>query len=202
MRFLAFLAPLFFVTPGFAGEWELDPVHSSVGFSVRHMMVATVHGQFDNVSAVVNINEENLSKSTVEVTIDTNSINTRIAKRDAHLKSPDFFDVEKFPTMTFKSTKIEKAFGGKFKVVGDLTMHGVTHPVTLHVSSLTAPVKNPMGKMVRGVSATGELNRKEWGLGWNKVLEAGGMMVGEMISLQIDAELAAKAAPTTPSAVN
>lgn len=189
-----------------AGEWEIDPTHSTAGFTVRHMMVSNVRGEFQKITGKVNVDEKDPTKSTVEVQIDPATINTRDAKRDAHLKSPDFFDVAKYPTITFKSTKIEKAGKGKFKVTGDLTLHGVTKPVTLAVDGPSAPAKNPWGQMVRGVSATGKLNRKDFGLGWNKALETGGVLVGEEVTLQIDGELNAKpeaapaaAAPAAPA---
>jgi polyisoprenoid-binding protein YceI len=177
-----------------AGEWDVDPTHSSATFSVKHMMVSTVRGEFEKVSGTVNLDDAAPTKSTVEVVIDATTINTRNAQRDAHLKSPDFFDAAKFPTLTFKSTKIEKAGKGKYKVTGDLTMHGVTKPLTLEVEGPTAAVKDMMGRQVRGVSAKGKLSRKEWGLTWNKALEAGSVVVGDEIQIQLDAELVAKAA--------
>ena len=177
-----------------AGEWQVDPAHSSAQFSVRHMMISTVRGQFQKMTGTVNLNEADVTKSAIDITIDAASIDTREPKRDGHLRSPDFFDTEKFPTLTFKSTKIEKAGDGQYSVTGDLTMHGVTHPVTLAVDGPSAPAKNPWGMTVRGVSATGSLSRKDWGLTWNKALEAGGVLVGDEIKLQIDAELAEKPA--------
>jgi polyisoprenoid-binding protein YceI len=178
-----------------AGEWEIDPVHSAVQFSVRHMMVSTVSGRFEKVSGAVTIDDQDATRSTIEVTIDAASINTHESKRDAHLRSADFFDVATYPTITFKSTKIEKAGGGKLKATGDLTMRGVTKKVTLIVSGLGAPVKNPWGQVVRGASATGKLDRRQWGLTWNKALEVGGVLVGDMVQLQIDVELLAKTTP-------
>jgi polyisoprenoid-binding protein YceI len=182
-----------------AGEWDIDPTHSSATFSVKHMMVSTVRGEFEKMTGTVNLDDATPSKSTVEIVIDANTINTRNAQRDAHLKSPDFFDAAKFPTLTFKSTKIDKAGKGKFKVTGDLTMHGVTKPLTLEVEGPTAAVKDMMGRQVRGVSAKGKLSRKDWGLTWNKALEAGSVVVGDEIQIQIDAELVAKAALVAPA---
>jgi polyisoprenoid-binding protein YceI len=156
-------------------------------------MLSTVRGAFEKVSGTLELDDKDVTKSKLEVVIDAASINTREPKRDAHLKSPDFFDVAKTPTITFKSTKIEKGERGKLKVSGDLTMRGQTHPVTLTVDSFTAPMKNPWGIPVRGVSATGKLSRKDWGLTWNKTLEAGGVLVSDEIELQIDAELDGKA---------
>jgi polyisoprenoid-binding protein YceI len=175
-----------------ASEWTIDTAHTTAQFSVRHMMVSTVRGAFEKVTGTLDLDDKDPSRSKLDVLIDAASVNTRDAKRDGHLKSPDFFDVAKTPSITFKSTKVEVVDKGKFKVTGDLTMRGATHPVTLMVDSFSAPTKNPWGMSVRGVSATGKLNRKDWGLNWNKALEAGGVLVGEEVQLQIDAELTAK----------
>ena len=191
-----------------ASTWDIDPAHSTVEFSVRHMMVTTVKGQFQKVKGSVELDEKDPTKSTVEVSIETASIDTREAKRDAHLKSPDFFDAAKFPALTFKSTKIEKAGKGKFKVTGDLTMHGVTKSVVLAVEGPSASIKDPFGRTVRGVMATGKLDRKDWGMIWNKALDSGGMVVSDEVKLDINAELAERAAtppaaaekPATPAA--
>jgi len=179
----------------FASTWEIDSSHTASQFAVKHMMVSTVRGQFGKTTGTINLDDKDFTKSAVNVTIDATTIDTREPKRDAHLRSPDFFDVEKFPTLTFKSTKIEKA-GNGFKVTGDLTMRGVTKPVVLDVSELSAPSKNPWGMTVRAVNATGKISRKEWGLTWNKALEAGGMLVSDEVQLIIDAELVAKPAGT------
>lgn len=191
------LAALASSAPALASDWEIDAAHSSAQFSVRHMMVSTVRGQFQKISGTVSLDDRDLTRSKVEVTIDAASIDTRDAKRDGHLKSPDFFDVAKYPTITFRSTKVEKA-GDGYKLTGDLTLHGITRPIVLSVAGVTAPQKNPWGKLVRGASATGKLNRKDFGLTWNKALESGGVLVGEEVELQIDVELAAKAADATP----
>ena len=186
-------------SPARAGGWGIDPAHSAAQFSVRHMMVSTVRGQFSKVTGTLNLDEQDVTKSAVEVSIDATTIDTGQPDRDDHLKSPAFFDVAKNPTITFKSTSVKSADGGRLEVVGDLTMHGVTHPVTLVVDGPTPAIKNPWGKMVRGVSATGTLDRKDWGLTWNKVLESGGVMIGEEIHLQIDAELGAQEPPAAPA---
>jgi polyisoprenoid-binding protein YceI len=175
-----------------AADWEIDPAHTTAQFSVKHMMITTVRGTFDKVAGNVTLDDKDPTKSNVELTIDASTINTHEPKRDAHLKSPDFFDVAKTPNITFKSTKIDKAGKGKFKVTGDLTMRGVTKPVVLNVEGPTPEVKNPMGKLVRGVVATGKINRKDWGLNWNKALEAGGVLVSDEVQLQVDAELVQK----------
>lgn len=148
-----------------------------------------MRGNFQKLSGTVALDDKDPTRSKLDVSIDASSIDTREPDRDKHLRSPDFFDVARYPTLTFKSTKIERAASGKLEVTGDLTMHGQTHPVTLLVDGPTAPVKSPWGTLARGVSATGKLNRKEWGLNWNKALEAGGVLVGEEVQLQIDAEL-------------
>jgi len=159
-------------------------------------MVSTVRGEFSKVNGTVVLEEADPVRSRLEVEIDAASLDTGEPKRDAHLRSPDFFDVEKFPKLTFRSTRIERA-GDDFALTGDLTMHGVTRPVTLSVE-LSAAVKDPYGRVVRGVSATGKLNRKDWGLGWNAVLEAGGVVIGEDVKLQIDAEFVAKTSGQAP----
>ncbi len=191
-RMLGFAVLMLSSPLALASEWTIDASHSSAQFTVRHMMVTSVRGHFDKVSGVVALDDKDPTKSTVEVSIDPSTINTREAKRDGHLKSPDFFDVAKHPSITFKSTKIDKAGKGKFKVTGDLTMRGVSKPVVLMVEGPSPPQKSPFGHTVRGVSATGKLNRKDWGLTWNKALEAGGVVVGDEVQIQIDAELIGK----------
>ena len=180
--------------PAFSrGEtWNIDPAHTSAQFAVRHLMVSTVRGEFSKVEGAVNFDEQNPTKSSVEATIEVGSINTRVAKRDDHLKSPDFFDAAKYPTITFKSKKIEAAGEGKFKVTGDLTLHGVTKEVVLNVEGSPKPVKDPSGNLRMGGVATTKLNRKDFGLTWNKALETGGVVVGEDIDVTIDVELTRK----------
>jgi polyisoprenoid-binding protein YceI len=176
----------------FAAEWTIDPMHTSTSFSVKHMMVSTVRGSFTKTTGTVTLDDKDVTKSVVNVEIDPSTIDTREPKRDGHLKSPDFFDVAKYPKISFHSTKVEKA-GAGLKVTGDLTMHGQTHPVILTVDGPTAPTKSMQpGVMVRGFSATGKLSRKDWGLVWNKTLDAGGVAVGDDIGLQIDGELDGK----------
>ena len=182
---------------GQASTWELDQPHSTIQFNVRHMMVNTVRGQFQKFTGTVNLDDQDMARSKVDVAIDIDSIDTREPKRDGHLKSPDFFDAAKYPQATFQSTKVEKAGTGRYNVTGNLTMHGVTRPVTLTVDATTAPVTT-WGKTFRGVSATGKISRKDWGLTWNKSLDNGGVLVGDEIQLQIDAELVEK----TPAKTN
>ena len=171
-----------------AAAYSIDPSHTTAGFGVKHMMVSTTRGQFAKVSGSVQIDDADVTKSQIDVTIDAASVDTRDEKRDAHLKSADFFDVAKYPTITFKSTKVQKAADGKLLASGDLTIHGVTKPVTLTVDSLTPPSKSPWGTTVRGATATGKLSRKDFGLTWNKALETGGILVGEKIEIAIEVE--------------
>ena len=188
-----------------AGTWELDPAHSGIEFSVRHMMVSTVKGRFEKIKGTVELDDKDVTKSTVDVTIDLTSVNTNEPKRDIHLKSPDFFDIAKFPAATFKSTKVQKAGKNKLKVTGDLSLHGVSKPVVLEVEGPTEPYKTPFGTTVRGVHATGKIDRKDFEIGWNKVLDNGGVLVGNEVSLDLNAELTEKAAaaaakPAAPAA--
>ena len=170
-----------------AATWNIDPSHTQATFTVRHMVISNVKGEFQSTKGVVKIDDKDLAKSMVDVTIDAASIHTREDKRDAHLRSPDFFDVERYPTITFKSTKVEKAGGDRYKVTGDLTMHGVTKPVVLD-AALTPQVKGMMGEVRRGAQATTRVNRQEYGLKWNKMLEAG-PLVGDDVAIEINAEL-------------
>lgn len=179
-----------------ASTWEIDTAHAAGNFSVKHMMLVSVNGTLGDVTGKVEMDDKDITKSKLEASIDLKGINTRQAKRDDHLRSADFFDVEKFPALTFKSTKIEKGEGNKLKVTGDLSMHGVTKSVVLD-GELAAEVANPFsGAKTRGFSGTTTLNRKDFGLNWNKVLEAGGMLVGEDVKVTVEAEIVKKdAAP-------
>lgn len=177
--------------PAFAADYEVDSSHSSADFSVRHMMVTNVRGTFGKVSGTLQLDEKDVTRSKVEAVIDATSINTNEPKRDGHLKSPDFFDVEKHPTLTFKSTKVTKK-GKKLAVTGDLTIRGVTRQVVLDVEELTAPVKDPWGQTKIGAVATTRLNRRDFGLTWNKALETGGMLVGEEVKVQLNLQFNAK----------
>jgi polyisoprenoid-binding protein YceI len=175
-----------------AATWEIDPAHSSVVFAIRHMMISTVRGQFRTFGAKVVGDPANPKGATLEATIDAASIDTGNEKRDGHLKSPDFLDVQKFPTIAFKSTKVEKAGDGKLKVSGDLTLHGVTKPVVLEVEGPTAAIKDPMGNTKAGAHATTRIDRKDFGIVWNKTMDGGGIMVGDDIDVTIDAEAVKK----------
>lgn len=169
-------------------RWEIEPFHSSVSFSVRHMMVTNVTGYFTKFKGAIVTDPKDVTKSKIEATVDVASIDTRVGKRDDHLKSPDFFNVAKYPTMTFVSKKVARA-GNKLKVTGLLTMHGVTKEVVLDVDGPSKPMKGMDGKPLVGLSATGTIDRREFGLKWNKVIEAGGVAVGEKVSIVLNLEL-------------
>jgi polyisoprenoid-binding protein YceI len=167
-------------------KWDFDLVHSSINFHVRHLMVSKVHGRFPAWNGVLELDEADLTKSRFDVTIDATSIDTKDDKRDVHLKSADFLDVEKFPTITFKSKRIERD-GDAYKVTGDITIHGVTKEVELEVEG-GEQVKDPWGGTRTGFSAKTKLNRKDFGLTWNLALEAGGFVVGDKLEISIEIE--------------
>ncbi len=199
MKMLFLTAALSLSSLALAAPWEIDPAHASANFSVKHMMVTSVNGHLGEVTGKVDLDEKDLTKSTVEATIDVKGLSTRNQKRDDHLRSPDFFDVEKFPTITFKSKSVAKGEGSKLKVTGDLTIRGVTKSVTLD-GELTNAVASPFGPFkVRGFSATTQVNRKDFGLVWNKSIEAGGVLVGDDVKITIEAELMTKPAAAAPA---
>lgn len=167
--------------------YAMDPVHTAVHFSVRHMMVSNVRGEFTKISGTIKFDPDNPADSAVEATIDAASINTREPDRDTHLRSAEFLDVEKFPTLIFRSTKAERKPGGG-TVTGDLTIHGVTRQIMLNVEGPTPEVKDPWGKLRIGFSATAKLSRKDYGLTWNTALESGGVLVGDEVRITIDVE--------------
>ena len=169
--------------------WNLDTSHTVVGFSVRHMMISNVRGTFGSFKGAVQVTGDDPTTARLEVTIDVASIDTREPKRDDHLRSPDFFDAAKLPTMTFTSRKVEKTAAGRLKVTGDLTLRGVTKEIVLDVDTLTPPMKDPWGMMRVGAHATTVISRKDFGLTWNTVLEAGGVAVGDEVSITLDVEL-------------
>ncbi|MEI9949278.1 MAG: YceI family protein [Pseudomonadota bacterium] len=170
-----------------SAEWAIDSSHSHVGFSISHLVVSSVSGRFKDVTGKVTLDEADLTKSTVDVTIKVDSIDTDEPKRDAHLKSPDFFDSAKYPTITFHATKIVR--GGKgFKLTGDLKIRDVSKSVTLD-GTLSKSIKSPWGKDVRGAKFEGKIKRGDYGLKWNKALEAGGVVVGEDVTLDIALEI-------------
>ncbi len=171
-----------------ASEWNVDPAHSHASFTVRHMVISNVRGEFGTGGGKVILDDRDVTRSSAQATIETASVDTRVADRDAHLRSPDFFDAAKHPTITFRSTKIEKAGDGKLKVTGDLTIRGVTRPVVLDVAGPTAEIKDPWGKIRRGISATTTINRRDFGLVWGKMVEAG-PVVGDEVKIEIESEL-------------
>ena len=172
-------------------SWEIDPSHSSANFSVRHMMIAKVHGGFNRLSGSLRLDQSDLAKSSVDAVIDASSIDTREPKRDEHLKSADFFDVQKFPSITFKSKSFRRD-GGDFQVVGDLTLHGVTREVALAVEGLDSEMKDPWGNVKIGASARAKIKRKDFGLNWNAALEAGGVLVGDDVAITLDVQFVKK----------
>jgi polyisoprenoid-binding protein YceI len=185
--------------------WDIDYSHSSITFSVRHMVVAKVRGQFEKWNGTLKLDLDDLTKSTVAVKIDAASIDTREEKRDGHLRSPDFLDVEKFPTLDFKSKRVEKLAGNELRIVGDLTIVGQTHEVVL-LAEFGGRAKSPWGTESAAFSAHTKIDRKAWGLEWNKALETGGFLVGETIDIALDVEAMRKvetvsaATPAAPAA--
>jgi polyisoprenoid-binding protein YceI len=175
-----------------AATWEIDTGHSSVQFSVRHLMISSVRGEFTKFSASAVGDPTKPAEAVITATIDAASIDTRSEQRDTHLRNADFFDVAKYPTITFKSKKIEAAGAGKAKVTGDLTLHGVTKEVVLDVEGPTATIKDPWGNIKAGARATTKINRKDFGITWNKALDGGGIAVGEEVEITIDVEAAKK----------
>jgi polyisoprenoid-binding protein YceI len=168
--------------------WNLDPVHSIAEFKVKHMMISNVKGQFPKVTGKLTLDESELTKSQVETTIEAASIETRDPQRNAHLKSADFLDVEKFPTLSFKSTSIRRVEDGELAVEGDLTIHGVTRKVVFTVEGPTPPAKDPWGNARIAVSATTKISRKDFGLTWNAALETGGLLVGDEVTITLDVQ--------------
>jgi polyisoprenoid-binding protein YceI len=182
--------------PGWAqvSTWEIDSAHSGVHFSVRHLMIATVRGEFRKVTGTINMDEKDISKSSVEAVIDAATIDTREERRDNDLRGANFFDVAKFPTITFKSKSVTRQGEGKLQVAGDLTLHGVTKPVILDVEGVTNQIKDQRGNIKTGALVTTKFNRSEFGLTWNRVIETGGVAVSDEVAIVIDLELVKKAA--------
>lgn len=168
--------------------WNIDPAHSVAEFKVKHMMISNVKGQFSKVSGALVLDEANLGNSRVDVSIEAGSIQTGDGQRDAHLKSPDFFEVEKFPALTFKSKGIRIIKDGELSVEGDLTIHGVTRKVNFAVEGPTPPSKDPWGNTRIAVSASTKINRKDFGLTWNAALETGGILVGEEVTIILETQ--------------
>jgi polyisoprenoid-binding protein YceI len=175
-------------TPSTVSTWNIDPAHSAAEFKVRHMMIAHVKGTIRGLKGVLTLNEADPTRSKVTASADLNTLNTGEPQRDGHLKSADFFEAEKYPELTFESTAVKRTGGEEFEVKGNLTIHGVTKPVTFAVEELGTPNKDPWGNLRVGVSATAKINRKDFGLTWNSQLETGGVLVGEEVTLTIDAQ--------------
>ena len=168
--------------------WNVDPVHSVAEFKVRHMMISNVKGHFTGIEGSLYLDSNDINNSYVEAKIDAASINTRDPQRDTHLKSADFFDVEKFPTLSFKSTEVNRNFDGEIDVIGDLTIHGITRKVVFVVEGPTAAATDPWGNIRVGLSATTKIQRKDFGLTWNAALETGGILVGEDVTITLDVQ--------------
>lgn len=195
-RMILAIAVLCLAVPGLvhAGPWQFDPDHTGVHFKVRHLMVSTVHGEFEKVSGKIVYDEADVTKSSADITIDAASVNTRVQKRDEDLRSPNFLDVAKYPTITFKSKRVEKAGSGTLKMTGDLTIRGVTREVVLTVEGPTPAIKDPWGNLRVGGQATTKINRKDFGVVWNAALEMGGAVVGDEVEISIDVEIYRKPA--------
>ncbi len=174
-------------------NWQIDPAHSSAQFAVRHLAISTVRGAFSSVKGAVQLDDKDVTKSSVDVTIDVSTVDTREPNRDKDLRSDHFFDVEHFPTMTFKSKKVEQLAPGKLKVTGDLTIRGVTKEVVLDLEGPTAPIKDPWGNQRMAATATTKINRQDFGVKWNAVMDNGGVVVGDDVSITIDVEMVSKA---------
>ena len=168
--------------------WTIDPVHSVAEFKVRHMMVSNVKGAFTSLRGVLNLDSADVMRSYIEAEIDASSITTRDTQRDTHLKSADFFDVEKFPTLTFTSTRFARGANGALDMTGDLTIHGITRRVVFTVDGPTTQHKDPWGNIKMGASATTHINRKDFGLVWNAGLETGGLLVGDEVQITLEVE--------------
>ena len=173
-------------------NWQIDPQHSSAQFSVRHMAISTVRGAFSKVTGTVALDDKDITKSTVDVAIDVTTVDTREPDRDKDLRSDKFFDVAHYPSMTFKSKKVEQVAPGKLKVTGDLTIRGTTKEVVLDVDGPTAPIKDPWGNTRSAATATAKVNRQNFGVKWNATLDNGGVVVSDDVSITIDVELVKK----------
>jgi len=171
-----------------ATTWNLDPAHSVAEFKVRHMMISNVKGQFPKITGVLTLDEADRANSRVDTWIEAASIQTGDAQRDAQLKSPDFLDAEKFPSLSFKSTKVRLAGNGEPTVEGDLTIHGVTRRVVFAVEGPTPAARDPWGNTRIAVSATTKISRKDFGLTWNAALESGGILVGDEVTITLDVQ--------------
>ena len=170
------------------GVWKIDPAHSVAEFKVKHMMISNVRGHFAGIDGSLELDEADVTNSHVEATIDAASVNTNEPQRDTHLRSADFFDVEKFPRLSFRSTRVARRADGELTATGDLTIHGVTRSVAFDVEGPSAPAKDPFGNVRVGLAATAKINRKDFGLTWNTVLETGGILVGDEVTISLDVQ--------------
>jgi polyisoprenoid-binding protein YceI len=195
-RYLPFiiLLILFFTFPvlSHAATCQIDPGHSSFQFKVRHLMISNVKGDFTRAKGTVTIDDKDITNMKIELAIDATSVSTDNTKRDEDLRGPDFFDVAKYPTITFVSKKVAKDGPDRLKVTGDLTIHGITKEITVDVEGPTPEVKDPWGGFRRGATATTKINRKDFGLTWNRVLETGGVLVGDEVNICLEVELVKK----------
>jgi len=172
-----------------AATWTVDPDHSNLGFRVKHLMISYVNGNFGKYTGTFALNDKDITKSKVEFTIDANSINTNVAKRDEHLRTADFFDVAQFPTITFISKKVAEVGKDTLQVTGDLTLRGITREVTLTFEGLSKEIKDPWSNIRKGATASAKLNRMDFGLAWNKPLETGGVLICEEVLINLDIEM-------------
>ncbi len=192
---MSFIVLVLIAAPEVAGAstWNIDPAHTAAQFGVRHLMVSTVRGHLGKVTGVVNLDEADITKSSVEATIDAAGIDTREPKRDEHLRSADFLDVARYPTITFKSKKVSKVADDRYQVTGDLTIRGVRKEVVLDVEGVPKPFNDPFGNVRLGGVARTKISRKDFGVAWNKVLDTGGLVVGDEVEVTIDIELTKQA---------
>jgi len=191
-RFLFSAGLVFFAAPALHAQetsWRIDSNHSAADFSVRHMMISTVRGEFTGIAGTVIYDPKDPAHDSVEVTIDCTTVNTGVAKRDAQLKGPDFFDVARYPQMKFKSIRVEAAGAGKLKITGELTINANTKPIVLHVDGPSPSIRDPRGNEKIGLSASTRISRKEFGITWNEVMESGGIAVADEVAISLDLEL-------------
>jgi polyisoprenoid-binding protein YceI len=194
-RYITPMMALFFLVVPIlsdAATWQMDPAHSSFQFKIRHLTVSNVKGDFSKFQGIAIIDDQNITQLKVEVAIDAASVNTGHAQRDEHLRGSDFFDITKYPTITFVSKKVIKTDANRFKVIGDLTLRGVTREITVDVEGPTPEVKDPWGNFRRGATGSTKINRRDFGITWNKVLDTGGLVVGDEVNITIEVELVRK----------
>ncbi|NWF94127.1 MAG: polyisoprenoid-binding protein [Syntrophaceae bacterium] len=194
-RQVTILSAVFILTISFfahSATWQIDPDHSSFEFKIRHLTVSNVKGNFTKAKGVVTLDERDITDLRVNLSIDAASVNTDHAKRDEHLRGPDFFDVARYPKITFISKKVFKTGPGRLRVIGDLTIRGVTREIAVDVEGPSPEVKDPWGNLRRGATATAKIDRKDFGILWNKVLDTGGLVVGDEVNIQVEVELVKK----------